>query len=399
MLVEFHPNINIQENGKTHYSLVPWTGPAKAQGLTLLTQNSAPLESTDTHDLNHIEARDRNCTKAEDLKRIEEARAAKCCTWKDCQSVTPFSSGVALKGHLEDHARDVIQRWSRDTECSWSGCVSKAKFKLLSPLRLHLENAHVKPLLCIRPGCSFKRPFRNISDLQRHVQTGHSRTSSFRCPYKECSSSARIFARKDKWLEHVQDAEHQLDNFCPVQHCEKEARSRCGFLSTKEAIKHMFNEHGGTSLDVRDFSCAIGGCEPGGPPYLTKDQLKTHLIANHSFAEVTLQVVLEVVEATEVHQVQEQLIPAGIKFDFCGLCLPPPPHPFALCFHPNKRSRFETIVYCCQCNAQHNPSIDFRCTYCPERPHAFCSNCLIQKIPDGGLTTDLGRGLSWVQQG
>jgi hypothetical protein len=348
MLVEFHPNFNIQENDKTHYNLVPWTGPVETQGLAIPTQNFTPLESTDTHDLNRIEARDRNCTKAEDLKRIEEARAAKCCTWKGCQSATPFSSGAALKGHLEDHARDVIQRWSRDTECSWSGCVSKAKFKLLSPLRLHLENAHVKPLLCIRPGCSFKRPFRNISDLQRHVQTGHSRTSSFRCPYKECSSSTRIFARKDKWLEHVQDAEHQLDNFCHVQHCEKDARYRYEFLSPKEAIKHMFNEHGGASLDVRDFSCAIGGCETGDPPYLTKDQLKMHLITDHSFAEAMQQVVLDAVEATELHQVQRQLIPTGIKFDSCRLCLPPPPpkRAFTPLFHRNKRSRFDTIVYC-----------------------------------------------------
>lgn len=149
MLVEFHPNLDPQESDKTHYNLVPWTGLVKTQGLALATQNTTLLESTDTHDLNHIEARDSNCTKAEDLKRIEEARAAKCCTWKDCQSVSPFPSGAALKGHLEDHARDVIKRWSRDTECSWSGCVSKAKFKLLSPLRGHLENAHVKPLLCI----------------------------------------------------------------------------------------------------------------------------------------------------------------------------------------------------------------------------------------------------------
>jgi hypothetical protein len=351
MLVEFHPNLDPQESDKTHYNLVPWTGLVKTQGLTLATQNTTLLESTDTHDLNHIEARDSNCTKAEDLKRIEEARAAKCCTWKDCQSVSPFPSGAALKGHLEDHARDVIKRWSRDTECSWSGCVSKAKFKLLSPLRGHLENAHVKPLLCIRPGCSFKRPFRNISDLQRHVQTGHSRTGGFRCPYKECRSSTRIFARKDKWLEHVQDAEHQLDNFCPVQHCEKEARYLRGLPSPKEAIKHMFNEHGGTSLDVRDFSCAIGGCEAGDPPYLTKDQLKKHLIADHSFAEVTLQVVLGVVEATELHQVQRQLIPTGIKFDPCRLCLPPPPpkrrfDSFTPLFHRNKRSRFETVIYC-----------------------------------------------------
>jgi len=163
---------------------------------------------------------------ARDLNRAVEARAAKCCTWKDCPTTLPFANDANLERHLQSHAGDVIQRRSGDGGCTWSGCHSKAKFKL-SALKLHLQNVHVKPLICVQPGCSFKRPFRSISDLHRHVHTKHSQTGVFRCPYKECRSSTRTFKRKDKWLEHVEDAQHQLDNFCPVQHCWLGARDGC----------------------------------------------------------------------------------------------------------------------------------------------------------------------------
>ena len=50
------------------------------------------------------------------------------------------------------------------------------------------------------------------------------RQASFVVPTRSVGLVTRTFKRKDKWLEHVEDAQHQLDNFCPVQHCEKEAR-------------------------------------------------------------------------------------------------------------------------------------------------------------------------------
>jgi hypothetical protein len=309
MLVEFHPECNIQENDKIYYNIVPWSSKVTTQIHTPPAQRTSRLESLE----------------AEDPNRTEEARAANCCTWKGCLSTLPFSSDAGLETHLQDHAEDIIQRWLGETGCTWSGCVSKAKFKLLSALKLHLENVHVKPLLCVRPRCSFKRPFQNIRDLQRHVQTKHSHTGVFRCPYKDCKSSTRSFARKDKWLQHVQDAQHQLSNFCPVQHCEKEVRgSFQGFQTPKEVVKHMFNEHAQPSLDVRDFSCAIGGCEIGDPPYLTKAQLWRHLEADHSLVE-GMQEVIDAMEATELHQVQTQLVSKEISFVSCRLCAPPPP--------------------------------------------------------------------------
>jgi hypothetical protein len=319
MLVEFHPDFKTQVNDKIHYNIVPWLSTAATETHTPAAQSTNT--GTDASRVASLEPRDSTRVAAQDLRRIEEARAAKCCTWKDCSLTLPFSDDATLKTHLECHAQDVIQRWSGESGCKWSGCASKEIFKRLSSLKLHLENVHVKPLLCARLGCSFKRPFRNLSDLQRHVKSKHSHTGVVRCPYKECMSSTRTFVRKDKWLQHVQDAEHQLDNFCPVRHCEKEVRGRFGgFKDPKEVIKHMFNEHAGTSAEVRDFSCAIGGCEAGGPPFLTKDQLRRHLQVDHSLMWHAATEVIDAVEATEIHQVQAQLVPTGIKFAPCELC-------------------------------------------------------------------------------
>jgi hypothetical protein len=232
-----------------------------------------------------------------------------------------------LERHLESHAEDVIQNRVSDGGWTWSGCHSKAKFKL-SALKLHLQNVHVRPLICVQPGCSFKRPFRNISDLQRHVRTKHSQTGVFRCPYKECRASTRTFKRKDKWLEHVEDAQHQLDIFCPVQHCWYEARGGSGLQNPKEVVKHMFSEHGGTSDKVRDFSCAIGGCEVGDPPFLTKDQLMSHLRFHHYFGNAMEQLLIDAVETTVGHQLQlAHLVDLGLSppatwSKSCTVCSP-----------------------------------------------------------------------------
>ncbi|KAE9381982.1 hypothetical protein N431DRAFT_551967 [Stipitochalara longipes BDJ] len=346
MLVEFHPQHNSQQNDKTYYSLVPWSGNVSVEGPPALAQgiSTSGFESVESHDdFDRIAAPDLKRIKAQDLKRIEEARAASCCTWKDCPLTHPFSNDTDLEHHLEGHAQDVLQRWSGAAECSWSGCVSRERFKFLSPLRLHLQNAHVNPLLCFRPNCFFKRPFRNHRDLQRHIETKHSQTGEFRCPYKECKTNTATFKRKDKWLKHVQDAQHQLDNSCPVQHCEKEERQRsfAGFKNPKEAIHHMFNEHGITQFDVRDFSCTIGGCEHGDPPYLTKDQLKYHLLVDHGFLEGA-QNIVEAVEATELHQLSMGLVPRGINYHACKLCSPPR----RLCSPPLSPLRAKRVYYC-----------------------------------------------------
>jgi len=155
------------------------------------------------------------------------------------------------------------------------------------------------------------------------------------------------FKRKDKWLKHVQDAQHQLDNFCPVQHCEREARNKrfYPFGTPKEALNHMFDEHVGRSLEVHDFSCAIGGCEHGDPPYLTKDQLAKHLVEDHRFHEGA-QDVVDAVETTEPRQLNEQLVPRGIRYLPCRICSPTRRRDSLSRSPTRKRRRVETVVYC-----------------------------------------------------
>ncbi|PMD31388.1 hypothetical protein L207DRAFT_195416 [Hyaloscypha variabilis F] len=371
MLVEFHPQHNSQQNDNPYYSLVPWSGDISVEGPSAPAQGvSGDLESVKSHhDCNRIAAADPKHVKAQELKRIEEARAANCCTWKDCPSTFPFLSDADLEHHLEGHAQDVVRRWSGATECPWSGCPSRERFKLLSPLKIHLQNVHVNPLLCVRQNCSFKRPFRNHRDLQRHIETKHAQTGDFRCPYKECETSIVTFRRKDKWLKHVQDVQHQLDNFCPVQHCEKEARRKhfAGFENQKGVMNHMFNEHTGTRLDARDFSCALGSCKYGDPPYLTKDQLARHLVEDHSLKEKKSQDIVDAVEDSGSHQLNMQLLRNWKPSFDCRLCAPPSP--------PARRRRGRRVVYCCQCKTPHNATVNLCCTGCPEKPHEFCSNC------------------------
>jgi len=83
MLVEFHPEHSVEQDDKTYYNLAPWSGNISLRGpapsiQSISTNSLELLKSKDitTADLKRINA--------QDLKRVEEARAANCCTWKDC---------------------------------------------------------------------------------------------------------------------------------------------------------------------------------------------------------------------------------------------------------------------------------------------------------------------------
>jgi len=108
MLVEFHPDFKIQVNDKTHYNIVPWSGTAAAETHTPVAQSTST--GTNASRVASLEPRDSTRVEAQDLRRITEARAAKCCTWKDCPLTLPFSGDATLETHLECHAQDVIQR-------------------------------------------------------------------------------------------------------------------------------------------------------------------------------------------------------------------------------------------------------------------------------------------------
>ncbi len=67
---------------QTYYNLVPWSGNISVEDPSAPAQGiSGYLESVKSHHhYNRIAAADPKHVKAQELKRIEEARAANCCT-------------------------------------------------------------------------------------------------------------------------------------------------------------------------------------------------------------------------------------------------------------------------------------------------------------------------------
>lgn len=180
------------------------------------------------------------------------------CTWDGCQP--NINIDEELKAHLASHALNALARWTRGSKCRWLGCKSKAVFKLRSLFLEHLQNIHTNPLLCTKPRCSSKKPFKNKHELERHNSTSHSTERKWECPYDNCSSETRSFARKDKWMQHIRETQHENDAFCPFYHCSLILnQSLNGFESRQEIGKHFGSTHSGRPVDA--YMCAVGSCE------------------------------------------------------------------------------------------------------------------------------------------
>lgn len=179
------------------------------------------------------------------------------CTWDGCQQRLPGDK--ELRDHLSAHSVDALAHWACGSTCTWQGCKSKAKFKTTHQFNTHLENIHAKPLLCTRSRCTYKRPFRNKYELERHNSSKHSAGRPWECPYDYCPSETRAFARKDKWLKHIREVQHENDAFCPYQHCyPSTTRPGKGFEDRKKIATHFNRWH---SLRVADgYGCALGSC-------------------------------------------------------------------------------------------------------------------------------------------
>ena len=178
------------------------------------------------------------------------------CGWNECQEPYPNDD---LDAHLEAHSRDALARWVRQSTCTWQGCKSKAKFKTAHQFNIHLENIHTKPLLCTRTRCTYKRPFKNKHELERHNSSKHSAERPWECPYDYCPAETRAFARKDKWLKHIREVQHENDAFCPYPHCHfSTIRTGKGFEDRKEIGRHFNLMHSGR--DVDGYGCALGSC-------------------------------------------------------------------------------------------------------------------------------------------
>ncbi|KAH8790625.1 hypothetical protein BGZ57DRAFT_24710 [Hyaloscypha finlandica] len=206
------------------------------------------------------------------------------CTWDGCQQRSPGEK--ELGDHLSAHSEDALAHWACGSTCTWQGCKSKAKFKTTRQFNIHLENIHTKPLLCTRSRCTHKRPFRNKHELERHNSSKHSAERPWDCPYDYCPSETRAFARKDKWLKHIREVQHENDAFCPYLHClSSTIRTEKGFEDRKEIATHFNLTHSWGVVD--GYGCALGSCgNTGKHDRWHVLELYRHLEEQHKIREV-----------------------------------------------------------------------------------------------------------------
>lgn len=200
------------------------------------------------------------------------------CTWTGCdQSI----GGEDMTVHLTGHGHEAIERFTAPSRCVWPDCSSKATFKTLSAYKHHLNNIHVKPLICPITRCSYKKPFRNQDDLDRHSATIHSDVKKYECPYESCESETKFFARKDKWLKHIHETLHENDAFCPYYHCVLgEASTSRGFRDRKQISKHFDHKHALNGDE--SYECALDLCANATyPSRWSKLNLREHLYYDH----------------------------------------------------------------------------------------------------------------------
>jgi hypothetical protein len=201
------------------------------------------------------------------------------CTWDGCEF--SVSSLGDLTNHLTEHSKESWAKWTSHSKCVWQGCKSKAIFKTSKLYGEHLKHIHSHPLLCTSPRCSYKKPFRNQADLNRHNQTAHRKEKKWECPYDSCGAETRTFARKDKWLKHIRETQHENDAFCPFFHCSLQQQKTLKlFANRKEISMHFASQHAGDP-DSR-YECALGSC--GGdlkPDFWTIEGLFTHASKEH----------------------------------------------------------------------------------------------------------------------
>jgi hypothetical protein len=207
--------------------------------------------------------------------------SAKECTWDRCGA--SLSSDAEFTAHLENHSRDALTDWIAGSKCTWRGCPSKAVFKTSKAYNHHLKNIHTQPLICPEPRCSYKKPFRNEDDLNRHKLTAHLKQHRFECPYESCESEPKTFARKDKWLQHIRETEHENDALCPYHHCRStQSATSKQFVTRKEISKH-FGGHS-THAESREsgYQCGLGSCGNNLlPESWSRNGLRDHLGTHH----------------------------------------------------------------------------------------------------------------------
>jgi hypothetical protein len=219
------------------------------------------------------------------------------CTWDGCEFSFPSPGG--LTNHLIEHSQAVLARWIQPSGCIWQGCRSKAIFNTTLAYEHHLRNIHSHPLLCNAPRCPHKKPFRNHADLDRHNRTAHLKEQKYECPYDFCEAETRTFARKDKWLKHIRETQHQNDAICPLFHCSlKQRKTLKKFASREEISMHFASQHAGDPESR--YECALGSCCGDlKPDFWTIEGLSDHILIDHG-RSLLLRNIIDILEEERV---------------------------------------------------------------------------------------------------
>lgn len=177
---------------------------------------------------------------------------------------TSTKSGISARDRK--YADFLESNFCGPARCPWKGCTSRARFPNPRALNNHLNNIHLKPLVCDVEGCGYQKPFRNKYDLERHRQTAHLRARNHECPFEKCQKLG--FARKDKLWVHIRelhDSSSSASDSCPVIHCGRDVATHIS--------EHMQKEHG-------SFECGLRNCGTRQSRF-TEVQLENHLRDAH----------------------------------------------------------------------------------------------------------------------
>jgi len=240
------------------------------------------------------------------------------CTWESCHESKASEEG--LINHLLRHAEDAKKGWNRFAVCQWRGCKSKAKFRTQALYNMHLTNIHTNPLLCNASGCTHKKPFRNADDLRRHMRTAHTDERQYGCPYEFCEATTKVFARKDKWLQHIRETEHQDDAHCPYFHCSIKQSLGAGLVFAKrdEIVDHFKGTHSRNYSE--SYECGLGSCGLSSHlDYWSRDEIMRHLERHHG-----LYYVWRTIEAAlrGSHSFRAEHVASDDSWTDCDLCGP-----------------------------------------------------------------------------
>ncbi|KAH8656134.1 hypothetical protein BGZ60DRAFT_148863 [Tricladium varicosporioides] len=275
-------------------------------GISTLSSHLSPPDSSSSYPyINQRTRSTRNKLTASPSSTHEPA----FCHYPMCD-MAYFQNTRELKLHLNHHIAELIRDWEPGipSSCYWPTCTSNLVFNSRKLYQTHLENIHIKPLLCTVQGCKHKSPFRNNYDLDRHIRTIHNSEKEWNCPYLDCSIGP--FSRKDKWLIHLR--QHRASDFtCPLPHCSTETvRS---FQSQKQVVKHIQESHG-------RYECALGSCVNGQRSRFSGSGLLQHLELEHSLSEEGCSEAFNWMKSLKETTISLQHFSVSADWQNCSIC-------------------------------------------------------------------------------